>query len=158
MRRIIPVLLGVAVPITAIAPALLLAVDDYVIGESEANISYDAGFLGYWRYDLTVTWDVTAYPDGGHDLSHMSFVIGLEDCPIACRNGYFVFPDTAGSSLGGGGCTVYYYVEFNCTGDPTTDSASLIASVQPRYSSTPWRRRGRLRAKHHPCGSNSDVT
>jgi hypothetical protein len=90
-----------------------------VSGTSSAWLTNDEGFEGYWKYCLTITWDVRNFGDKAHALSHVSVMLGLENCPLACATNYFTFDDTVGTSIGGDGCTVYYYCEFVCKGDPT---------------------------------------
>ena len=83
-------------------------------GTSSATYPNDPGFEGMWKYCLEIEWDTT-----GHGLSHTVLFIGLEICPLYCDEGFFAFPDPAGSGPGEGGCTVTYHGSFLCDGDPT---------------------------------------
>jgi hypothetical protein len=91
----------------------------YVWGDASTVAVTDNGFKGYWRYCLSIGWDVSQYPDGPHGASHLSIILGLEECLADCNGQCFIFPDTVGVSDGVGGCTVYYYAEFDLKGDPT---------------------------------------
>jgi hypothetical protein len=104
---------------------------EVVSGTSTAWLSSDPGFEGYWKYCLKITWDVTEYGGKPHDVSHISIILNLEDCERACSPGYFAFADTAGSSVGGDGCTIYYYTEFNCKGDPTIPEGGPTIKFEP---------------------------
>jgi hypothetical protein len=104
---------------------------DYVWGESEAWPSSDAGFQGYWKYRVSISWNVAGYSDPGRALSHVSIILGLDNCLDVCSDDYFAFPDTVGSSEGEGLCTVYYYLEFDCTGDPTVPERSPTIKFEP---------------------------
>lgn len=101
------------------ASAVATAEDEYVSATSSAWLAADTGFEGYWKYCITVTWNVRDFSDPAHSLSHVSILLGLETCSLVCQPGYFAFDDTVGTSSGYDGCTVYYYSEFNCKGEPT---------------------------------------
>ncbi len=87
----------------------------YIWGTSTAELTTDPGFEGYWKYCFEIGWDVSEF---GHGVSHASMILGLEDCFCACDDPYFMCADPAGSGPGVGGCTVYYYCEFDCEGNP----------------------------------------
>jgi hypothetical protein len=114
---------------------LVVAQDYYLWGSCSATFPNDPGFKGYWKYCLDVSWDVSPYDPKAHGVSHVSILLGLDDCPSACKDGYFAFADTAGSSSGVEGCTVYYYVEFDCKGDPTIPPAVPTIKFEPYENS-----------------------
>lgn len=95
------------------------AAQQYVWATASASPSLDPGFAGYWKYCITINWDITKYGGKPHGLSHISIVLGLENCPLVCRPGFFASAEMAGGGSGEGGCTAQYYFEFNCKGDPT---------------------------------------
>lgn len=108
---------AVTIGLTAMVAVLLAssaATAQVIWGTSTATFPNDPGFEGMWKYCLEVGWDTS-----GHALSHTGLFIGLEECPWYCDPGFFAFPDPAGSGTGEGGCTVTYYGEFVCEGDPT---------------------------------------
>jgi hypothetical protein len=123
--------LGTALCLACSLATAATAGEDYVWGESDGWVSSDAGFQGYWKYCLSISWDVTGYSDPGRALSHVSIILGLDNCLDVCKDGYFAFPDTAGSSEGESLCEVYYYVEFDCTGDPTVPEWSPTIKFEP---------------------------
>lgn len=116
-------LLGVLVTATA--------ADEYVWGTSSAWLTADEGFEGYWKYCVTVTWNVHDTGDPAHALSHVSILLGLETCGEACKQGYFAFDDTIGMSIGCDSCPVYYYGEFDCKGDPTIPDPVPTVKFEP---------------------------
>jgi hypothetical protein len=74
---------------------------------------------GYWRYCVSMGWDVSQYVEGPHGASHVSIILGLEECLGDCGGACFLFPDTVGVGDGLGGCSVSYYAELDLRGDPT---------------------------------------
>ena len=126
--------LGVALCLACSLGTAASAGEDYVWGECEAWESSDAGFQGYWKYSMSISWNVVGYSDPSHALSHVSIILGLENCLDVCDDDYFAFPDTAGSSEGEGLCTVHYYVDFDCTGDPTVPERSPTIKFEPYES------------------------
>jgi hypothetical protein len=120
----------------AAGPALVVAAaagtgQDYVWGESDAWVSDDAGFEGYWKYSMSIGWDVSEYSDPAHATSHVSILLGLDNCLDVCKDGYFAYPDTVGAGTGEGPCTVYYYLEFDCAGDPTVPDPVPTIKFEP---------------------------
>jgi hypothetical protein len=109
----------VACCLLVVACGGVLAAGDVIWGSGSAWYSTDPGFEGYWKYCLTLHWDVTRYDGKPHAMSHLSLLLGLENCPGACEQGYFASTDTVGTSSDCGGCIVHYYMDFNCKGDPT---------------------------------------
>jgi hypothetical protein len=107
------------------------AAGDVIWGTSSAWYSTDPGFEGYWKYCFTLHWDVTRYDGKPHAMSHVSLVLGLENCPDACSPGYFEAPDTAGNGTGTDGCVVNYYMEVNCKGDPSIGITVPTVKFEP---------------------------
>jgi hypothetical protein len=105
--------------IIGLSASMLFAQSQYVWGDGSAIPASGPGMNGYWKYCISVGWDVSAYPDGARDLSHATIILGLEECLDDCGSLCFVFPDTVGISDGAHGCTVPYRAEFNLVGDPT---------------------------------------
>jgi hypothetical protein len=92
-------------------------------------------FGGYWKYCLTVNWDVRNYGGQPHGVSHFSLPLGLGDCKYICQAGYAVFADPAGSSLAQSGCTTLYSGEFNCCkGDPSILLTGPVVKFDPKSS------------------------
>lgn len=123
--------LGLLVGVSAIA----IAEEDYVSATSSAWLADDEGFEGYWKYCITVTWNVRDFSNPAHSLSHVSILLGLETCAQVSSPGYFAFDDTVGASVGYDGCTVYYYSEFNRTGDPTIPEPVPTMKFEPYETS-----------------------
>ncbi|MFZ1947040.1 MAG: hypothetical protein WAW06_05800 [bacterium] len=109
------------------------ATQDVIWGTGSAWYSTDPGFEGYWKYCLTLHWDVTRFDGKPHAMSHVSVLLGLENCPGVCSPGYFASPDTAGTGTGTNGCTVHYYMEFDCRGDPTLGISVPTIKFEPYY-------------------------
>jgi len=107
------------------------AQEEYIQGEAAAMLSPDQGFEGYWKYCLLTSWDVSTHPEGAHGVSHLSIVLGLEACLAACGDACIGFPDTVGAGQGEGGCTVYYYAEFDLKGDPTVPASAPTLKFEP---------------------------
>lgn len=137
MRNKTPAMSTLTLTLAAVAASFALgsgsaaAGDEVVFGKSVASLSWDKGFEGYWKYCLTISWDVNKFEGKPQDLSHISILLGLENCLRACTSGYFAFPDTAGSNATSGGCVVYYYVEFDCKGDPTIPDQVPTIKFEP---------------------------
>jgi hypothetical protein len=88
--------------------------------------------LGKYLYSIEINWD-TCCP---HGQSHMNVALGfdIETCPGVCDDFSFGAPDTAGYSTGvlDSECTVYYYAEFNCEGDPSLEGdEGAIVKFEP---------------------------
>jgi hypothetical protein len=122
---------------TIIALALLMlaavayAQSEYVWGDASATAVSDHGLRGYWRYCITVGWDVSQYVSRPHAMSHVSIILGLEECLADCGGACFMFPDTVGVGDGVDGCNVYYYAELNLKGDPTIPPQSPTLKFEP---------------------------
>lgn len=103
--------------LAALIPSLATA-GECVSGSSAAALQSSGPFAGMWKYTLTVTWDT-----GSQDLSHLTFDLGLDDCPCVCDEGVIRFDTPAGDSDGhlpsGEPCTVDYAGDFVCAGDPS---------------------------------------
>ncbi len=93
-----------------------------------AWLSTDPGYEGYWKYCYEITW--SGLP---HGVSHLDFFLKLDDCACVCTPGYFAFDDTVGAGPGGNGdpCTVNYYAEFSCDGDPSVDVYTPLIKFEP---------------------------
>lgn len=137
MRYKVPATSTLILTVGAVAASFALgsggaaASDEVVFGKSVASVSWDKGFEGYWKYCLTISWDVSKFGGKPQDLSHISMLLGLESCLRACTSGYFAFPDTAGSNTTSEGCVVHYYVEFDCKGDPTIPDQVPTIKFEP---------------------------
>jgi hypothetical protein len=104
---------------------------DYIGGNATATRITEPGFEGYWEYCITIHWDTSQYPDGARGQSHVSIVLGLEECLGYCGESCFMFPDTVGVSDGVDGCNVYYYAELNIMGDSTIPTAVSALKFEP---------------------------
>ena len=133
MSRTDLIIVGVLVGLVLTLAAGVHA-QEHVWGTSSASLSSDPGFVGYWKYCLTITWDVTNYGGKPHALSHISILLGLENCPRACDFGYFAFADTVGYGTGEKGCTAHYYSYFECKGDPTIPVRMPTVKFEPYES------------------------
>jgi hypothetical protein len=107
------------------------AAGEYVWGAGSAWLTDDPGFEGYWKYCITVSWDVRDFSNPAHAVSHVSVLLGLETCGETNTPGYFAFDDTVGTSDGPDSCTVYYYSEFNRAGDPTIPAPVPTIKFEP---------------------------
>jgi len=107
---------------------------DYIGGNATATRVTEPGLEGYWEYCITVRWDVSQYPEGAHGASHVSIVLGLEECISYCGDNCFMFPDTVGVSDGVDGCSVYYYAELDLNGDPTIPPMTSTLKFEPYYA------------------------
>src|SRR6516165_2734300 len=76
MRSLYALLLcaGLALPVVA-SPAAAQCVS----GTISVSVSNDPGFLGWYKYCVTTTWNL-----GVHDMSHLDLFLGLPDCPCIC--------------------------------------------------------------------------
>jgi hypothetical protein len=83
-----------------------------------AAISNDPGFVGYYKYTVSGTWDVTRL-----GLSHLDIFIEMQECACKCDGSLFKFNAPAGTSNGlnssVGLCTVQYEGEYLCRQDPS---------------------------------------
>jgi hypothetical protein len=79
--------------------------------------SYEPGFLGHYKYTLTVAWDV-----GRRDPGHLDLLLELSECLCICDSRVVSFPAVAGTSTGvnaAGACTIPYVGAYKCKGDPS---------------------------------------
>ncbi|MFC1799942.1 hypothetical protein ACFL2Z_03420 [Candidatus Eisenbacteria bacterium] len=104
---------------------------DYIGGDATAIRITEPGLEGYWKYCVTINWDTSQYSEGARGQSHVSIVLGLEECLGYCGDACFMFPDTVGVSDGVDGCEVYYYAEFNIGGDPTLPPTTTTVKFEP---------------------------
>ena len=104
---------------------------DYIGGSATATRISEPGLEGYWKYCMTINWDTSQYPDGARGQSHMSIVLGLEECLGYCGESCFMFPDTVGVSDDVDGCSVYYYAELDLKGDSTIPPATSTLKFEP---------------------------
>lgn len=86
-----------------------------VAGTITAEYQNSGPFAGLYQYTAVLTWDT---PQG---LSNITIDCGFDQCPEPVCLQTFMFDTPAGSSSGEGGCTVDYYGEFNCGGNPSID-------------------------------------
>jgi hypothetical protein len=124
-------LLSVAVVMILSAAFAVQAQTDYIGGNATAIRITEPGLEGYWKYCINIDWDVSQYSDGAHGQSHVSIVLGLEECLAYCGEACFSLPDTVGVSDGEGGCQVYYYAELDLFGDPTIPPAVSTLKFEP---------------------------
>jgi len=90
--------------------------------------STDPGFVGLYKYTVTVAWNV-----GTHDPSHVDVLIGLNDCSCVCDPRLFKFAAVAGISTGvngSGGCQVPYAGSYVCKGDPSIQGTTTGPAVK----------------------------
>jgi hypothetical protein len=114
------------------SPANTYAQTDRIGGDATATRMTEPGLEGYWEYCITITWNTSYYFDGAHGQSHLSIVLGLEDCLALCGESCFMLPDTVGVSDGvEGGCDVYYYAELDFLGDPTILPTTSTLKFEP---------------------------
>jgi hypothetical protein len=123
--------LPAAILILVLAAAYVYAQSDYVGGNAEATRITEPGLEGYWEYCITIHWDTSEYSGGASGQSHVSMILGLEDCLALCGDACFIFPDTVGVSDGVDGCDVYYYAELDLNGDPTVPPMTSTLKFEP---------------------------
>jgi len=103
----------------------------FLSGHCVAEPNPDDPGLGEWRYCVTLSWDTGTQ----HAVSHLDLLLALEGCECVCEEFSFGVPDTAGSSTGvlptGAPCTVCYYAEFECYGDPSIGVAEPLVKFDP---------------------------
>jgi hypothetical protein len=86
-----------------------------------------------WMYSVEITWDTgTQYA-----LSHMDIIMDVAGGTCSCQDFYdaIVFPDPIGTSDGDPSCSVDYYGEINCQGDPSIPGVDGIALKFEPYES-----------------------
>ena len=101
-------------------------------GTSTAVPNPDDPGLGAWKYCIEIDWITGSQ----YALSHANVILLLESCACVCDDFPFGSADTAGISSGviheSGSCTVYYYAEFNCYGDPSIPGLDVpIVKFEP---------------------------
>jgi len=83
-----------------------------------------------WMYTVEITWDTgTQYA-----LSHMDIIMDTAGGTCSCQDFYSAisFADTIGTSGGDPNCTVDYYGEINCQGDPSIPSVDgIVLKFEP---------------------------
>lgn len=109
----------------------LIGEGDCVSATSSAWPSTDPGFEGYWKYCITITWDVGRYSHRARGLSDISVLLGLDGCLRACSPGYFAMEDTVGASVLGESCTVYYRSEIAPSTFPGIPQPSPTLKFEP---------------------------
>jgi hypothetical protein len=97
----------------------------YLYGVCSAE-SINDPVLGAWKYTIELSWDTEMQ----YAQSHINIGIPLELCPCSCESYYtgITVVDTSGTSTGSMNddpCTVYYYSELNCGGDPSIPGFDL---------------------------------
>jgi len=107
------------------------AYPDYVWGEASATEAADPEHDGYWKYCISIGWDVSEYAEGAHGTSHVSLILELEDCLADCGQACFLFADTVGVGEGVDGCSVYFYSELDIKGDPTVPAEIPAVKFEP---------------------------
>lgn len=124
-------ILSVAMLTVLLAAITAQAQTDYIGGSATAIRITEPGLEGYWRYCITIDWNVSEYPEAARGQSHVTMVLGLDECLGYCGEACFVFPDTVGMSDGIGGCEVHYYAELDIEGDPTIPPATVTLKFEP---------------------------
>jgi hypothetical protein len=123
-------ILGIVI-ITCIDAPAAFAASEYVWGEAVVTEAPEPEFDGYWKYCLSIGWDVSEYADGAHGASHLSLVLELEACLADCGHACFAFADTVGKGVGSNECAVFYYAELDLAGDPTVPAESPTVKFEP---------------------------
>jgi len=129
-RFMASVILAPAIVMMVTIPAAF-AYPDYVWGEVCATEATTQEYRGYWKYCISIGWDVSEYAEGAHGASHVSLVLELEECLADCGDACFAFPDTVGMSEGVDGCNVHFYAELDVKGDPTVPAANPTVKFEP---------------------------
>jgi hypothetical protein len=124
-------IVSVAVLTVILAAVAANAQSDYIGGSASATRITEPGFEGYWKYCINISWNTSQYWGGAYGQSHLSIVLGLEECLGFCGESCFTLPDTVGVSDGVEGCNVYYYGELDLQGDPTIPSATVALKFEP---------------------------
>jgi len=93
--------------------------DCFIAGDIEGMPNLEHPGMGAWRYELTVVWD-TSVPQA---VSHINLIV---DDGSNCECGDFtgainLFAVCGTSNDDPEPCSVVYYHEFNCNGDPSLD-------------------------------------
>ncbi len=104
-------------PRPARAQAIVYTPCQQLSAQVAVSNAVDPGFVGLYKYTITVAWNV-----GSHDPSHVDLLIGLNDCSCICDPRLFKFATIAGVSTGvnaSGGCQVPYAGLYACKGDPS---------------------------------------
>jgi hypothetical protein len=121
--RALPVALVCLLPCLATAACELTA--DIAAARNTADPS-----LGKWSYTMTVVWE-TGSPYG---LSHLT--LWVDEANVGCTCSELMealsWSDPLGSSTGTpGDCTVDYYGELNCDGDPSLGILGNVFKFEP---------------------------
>lgn len=96
--------------------------------QSSAQFMVSGPYIGYYKYTITMTWDV-----GVHDPSHVDILVGLADCACVCDPRLFAFASPAGTSTGlnaGGACVVPFAGMYLCKGDPSIKDMTTGPAVK----------------------------
>jgi hypothetical protein len=120
------------VALLLLGPALLGARAECVLsGSCASEPNPDDAALGAWKYCLTVNWNT----GGQQGLSHHDLLLNLAECPCVCDEFSFAARDTAGTSNGedgaGAPCSVPYFAEFLCDGDPSIEIDEPLVKFSP---------------------------
>jgi hypothetical protein len=116
---------------TVVRTPVASAYPDYVWGEASATEATDPEYNGYWKYCISIGWDVSEYAEGPHGASHVSIALELEDCLADCGDACLAFADTVGVGDGVSGCSVYFYAELDIKGDPTVPAETPTVKFEP---------------------------
>lgn len=130
MRSAALAMLGGAIFVSRPAPAQAITYTPCPTMSAHVAVTnaVDPAHVGQYKYTITVTWDV-----GTHDPSHLDLLIGLNDCACVCDPRLFKFDSPAGTSSGvngGGSCTVPYYGEYVCKGDPSIKDTTTGPAIK----------------------------
>jgi hypothetical protein len=103
----------------------------YVWGDASATAVSDMGMTRYWEYCITLGWNVSEYGLHPYGMSHVSLILGLEECLADCGGRCFVLPDTVGIGTAGDACDLYFYAELDLKGDPTVPLGTPTLKFEP---------------------------
>ena len=116
---------------TLLSLLLLVVLAAPAAAQVTATSTVEAGtgpWAEYWCYTIDFSWSAPK------SLSHLTTFVGLDGLECACDPGLFGFPTPAGTTTGvedGVVCTLEYYGEYICTGDPSLPgSISSLAAVK----------------------------
>jgi hypothetical protein len=127
MRRLLS--WAAASALLVVASAAPVTATGTVTATSTVSLSHDAGFEGFYKYRITVTWDLTR-----NELGHLDLFLDLATFADTCNGAAVVFPVPAGTSTGedpfGAACEVTYGGGFLCKMDPSLKLPSMGATVK----------------------------
>jgi hypothetical protein len=122
LAKALIVLLTVATLLPAMASAECMINGNISVEDSNSP-------LGAYMYTLDITWDMGSQ----HGLSHLDLVVDMAGGTCSCEDfaSYISFDTISGTSDGEDGCTVEYYSELACNGDPSIDLDGILFKFEP---------------------------